>query len=126
MAVAHQHNAVGHGHRLGLVVRHIDHRHSKPLLQPPIRSAFSIEPGVAIRKWLVHQTDARFRDNSAAECYPLPLATRQLRWLALEQLSETDDVRNTLEPRISLGRDTRRTRRPKTMFSATLRCGNRA
>src|SRR6266568_7092417 len=27
--VAHQHDAIGHGHGLGLIVRHIDHRHSE-------------------------------------------------------------------------------------------------
>ena len=99
MAVAHQHDAIGHRHGLGLIVGHIDHRHSKPLLQRPDFSPhFVPQLGVEIRKWLVHQTDARFRDNGAAEGHPLPLATRQLRWLALRPAQGTTSGANTPSP----------------------------
>ena len=127
-AVAHQHDAIGHGHGFGLVVRHIDHGHPEPLLQRPDFSPHLVtQLGVEIRKRFVHQADARFRNDGAAECHALALPARQLRRLSLEQLFETDDLRHALEAAASRSaRDTRRTRKPKTMFSATLRCGNRA
>jgi hypothetical protein len=102
--VAHQHDAIGHGHGFGLVVRHIDHGDTEALLQRPDFSPHLVtQLGVEIRQRFIHQADARLRNNGAPERHALALPAGQLRRLALEQLFETDDLRHALKPLVALG-----------------------
>src|SRR3954454_9134674 len=104
MAVAHQDDAIGHRHRLGLVMGDINHRDAKTLLQRAYFDAhFVAQLGVEIGQRLIHQADAGLGDDCSSQRHALALATGELRWLAAQQLGEADNVRDPLKARISLG-----------------------
>ena len=72
-SVAHQDHAIRHGHGLGLIVRHVDHCHSEPLLQRADFSAhFVAQLRIEVGKRLVHQaylaTSAMMARPSATRC----------------------------------------------------------
>ena len=127
MAVAQQHDLVGHAHGLGLVMRHVQHGDAKPALQrqdlaPHVGAKLRIE----VRQRFIHQADRRLGDDGAAERHALLLAAGQLAWLALQQMPDAEDLHRARQPARALGCGTRRAFSPNTMFSATLRCGNSA
>src|SRR2546427_333960 len=82
-AAGEQDHAIGHRHRLDLIVRDIDHADAEFALQvanllPHLLAQLRIE----IRQRFVHQAHQRFRDDGAAKRDALLLAARELRWLA--------------------------------------------
>ena len=84
-ARAHQHDAIGHRHRLDLVVRHVHHRDAELALQrADLDAHLGAQLRVEVRQWLVHQANGRLRDDRAPERDPLLLTARQLAGLAAE------------------------------------------
>src|SRR6185437_6411114 len=84
-AIPHQDDAVGHGHRLGLVVGDIDHGHAEALLQAADLGAhFVAQLGIEVGQRFVHQAQLRLGDDGAAERDALALAAGQLRRLAVQ------------------------------------------
>ena len=88
-----QHDLVGHAHRLGLVVRHVDHGDAERLLQradlaPHLLAQLRVE----VRERLVHQADLGLGDDRPAERHALLLAAGELRGLALEQLRQAEQL----------------------------------
>ena len=126
-AVPHQHDLVRHGHGLDLVVRDVEHGHAEaPLQGADLAPHLDAQLRVEVRQRLVHEADLRLGDDGAAERDALLLPARELRGLALEELFQAEDAGGALEALVALGRGTSRTLSPKTMFSATERCGNSA
>ena len=127
-AAVEQHDAIGHRHRLDLIVRHVHHRDPElPLQRADLRAHVLPQLGVEVRQRLVHQADRRFGDDRAAERDALLLAAGELRRLAVEQRREPEEIGDAFASRraTSAG-ETLRTLRPNTMFSDTGRCGNSA
>ncbi len=99
VAVAQQHDLVGHAHRLGLVVRDVQHGDAQPTLQrqdlaPHVGAKLCIE----VRQRFIHQADRRLGDDGAAECHALLLAAGQLAGLALQQMSDAEDLHRARQP----------------------------
>ena len=90
-ALAQHGDAVGHAHRLDLVVRDIDERPAEVALEPlQLRAHLEAEQRVERGERLVEQERARVADERAPERDPLALAARQLRRLALEQVLDVE------------------------------------
>ena len=106
----------------------VDHGDAEPLLQAAdLRAHLLAQLGVEVRQRLVHQADGRLGDDRAAERHALLLAAGELRRLAVEELREAEELGDARQALGDFARSpTLRTRRPKTMFSATVRCGNSA
>ena len=123
-----QDHAIGHRHRLDLVVRDVHHRDAELALQrADLLAHLGAQLRVEVRQRLVHQAHRRLVDDRAAERHALLLAAGELRRLAVEQRVEAEQVGHSREPRDRIRpADTLRTRRPNRMFSATVRCGNSA
>ena len=85
--VAHHGDALAERHRLGLVVRDVDGRHAEAARGAP-RARRACRRGASRRgsKRLVHQERPRLAHDRAAHRDALPLAARQLRRPAVEQL----------------------------------------
>ena len=84
-------DAIGHAHRLDLVVRDIDERPAEVALEPlQLCAHLEAEQGVECGQGLVEQERARVPDERAPERDPLTLAARQLRRLALEQVLDME------------------------------------
>ena len=104
-AAIEQHDAVGHRHRLDLVVRHVDHRDPELSLQvADLRAHLLPQLRVEIGQGLVHQAHRRFGDDRAAERDALLLSAGELRRLALEQAVETEELGGALQPSRDIGR----------------------
>src|SRR5437773_1391905 len=98
-----QDHAVGHRHRLDLIMSNIDHGDAELALQvtdllPHLLAQLRIEIG----ERLVHQAHQRFRDDGAAKRDALLLAARELRWLAIEQLGQPEQSSDALQPPVAL------------------------
>ena len=86
-ALAEHGDAVGHAHRLDLVVRHVDERPAEVALQAlELRAHLEPEQGVERGERLVEEQRPRVADERPTERDALPLAARQLPRLALEQM----------------------------------------
>src|SRR5207253_2117742 len=81
------HDSIGEGHRLDLVVGHVDHGRSELILQ-----AGNLEPGldpqrgVEVRERLVEKEHLRLARDGAADRHPLPLAARKGAGLAVPEV----------------------------------------
>ena len=90
---AHDRHAVAERHRLGLVVRDVDHRRAQLLLDPRHLGAhLHAQLGVQVRQRLVHQERLRVAHDRAAHRHALALAAGQVRRLALQVLLELEDL----------------------------------
>ena len=103
LAAIHDDDAIGQGHCLDLVVRHIDCRHRDLLmnlfdLHPHLDAQF----GVQVRQRLVEQKDLRVTDDRAAHRDTLTLTARQLLWPPVEQVRDVEDTRCVLDPLFDL------------------------
>ncbi len=97
-AAIEQHHAVGHRHRLDLVVRDVDHRDAELALQRAnLASHVMAKLRVEVGQRLVHQAHRRLRDDRAAERDALLLPARKLRRLAVEQRHEPEQIGDTLQ-----------------------------
>ena len=89
---AHDRHPVTEGHRLGLIVRHVDHRGPQALLDPRhLRAHLHAQLRVQVRQRLVHQERLRVAHDRAAHRHPLALTTGQIRRLALQMLLQIQD-----------------------------------
>jgi len=96
--VAQQDHLVGHAHRLGLVVRHVHHRHPELLLQrADLAAHFVAQLRVEVRQRLVHQADRLLGDDRATECHALLLSAGELVRLALEQMAQSEQFGDALQ-----------------------------
>src|ERR1700730_17955016 len=88
-SVAHHSDPIPHRHCLDLVMRDVDECGVKrSVLLLKLEARLHAELGVEVGKGLVEQEDFWVADDGAAEGHALPLATRQLPWLALQQLTD--------------------------------------
>ena len=103
-AVAHDDDAVAHGHGLHLVVGDVDHGGVKPLVQlDQLGAHVHAQLGVQVAERLVEQENLRVAHDGAAHGDALALAARQLFRLAVEELADTQDIRRRLHPLVDLG-----------------------
>ncbi len=91
-------------HRLDLVVRHVHGRPFDALMQAlELRACVDAERGIEVGERLVHQEHRGLPRDRAADRDTLTLAARQLLRLPLEELLETEHVRDLAHAPIDLG-----------------------
>ena len=79
-ALIHHHDAVRHGHGFLAIMRHMQHRETKPALQRlDLAAQLKADLGVEIGQWLVEQQQPRLDRERAAKRDALTLAARQSR-----------------------------------------------
>src|SRR5262249_38949487 len=102
-AIAHDYDTVPHGHGFHLVMGHINHRGIETLVELDQLSTH-IDPqlGVQVTQWLIKQEDFRLPHNRPAYCDALPLSTRELLRLAVEQIADTENVSRGFDPTLDL------------------------
>jgi hypothetical protein len=92
-AVAQHGDAVAHGHRLDLVVRHVHGRHLQPLDERLDLAAHRhAQLRVEVRQRFVHQERLRLPDDRATHRDALPLAAAELLRLAVEQCLDREQL----------------------------------
>ena len=93
IAVAHDDDAVGHRHRLDLVVRDVDRRGAEALVQRADLGAHRhAELGVEVRERLVEEEDRRVAHDGAAHRDALALAAGELARQPLQIALEVKDA----------------------------------
>ncbi len=93
LSLPHHRNAIAHGHRLDLIVGHVDRRHPELALEPrDLRAHVDAELRVEVRERLVHQVGLRLSDDRPSHRYPLTLAARERTWLAVEERFQPENV----------------------------------
>ncbi len=99
-----QHHAIGHGHRLDLVMGDVDHGDPERALQVADLPAHLLaQLGVEIGERLVHEAHRGLGDDGASEGDPLLLPAGELAWLAIEEFGETEQCRDLVEAPFDLG-----------------------
>ena len=100
----HHRDAVGHGHRLELVVRDVDHRLLELALQLFELGAHDCPEGrVDIGQRLVEQEDRRLHDRRAADRHALQDVDRKPLRLAVEQRRQLQHLGDSAETAVDLG-----------------------
>ena len=80
----HDDDAIGHGHRLDLIVRDIDRRVVEFVVQPAdFEAHVAAQIGVEIGQWLIQQQNVGLRRQRPRERDPLLLAAGQFGGIAL-------------------------------------------
>jgi hypothetical protein len=103
-AMAHDHDPIGHRHRLDLVVGHVDRRPADPLVEAEQLGAhLDPEQGVEVGQWLVHQEGERLTDDRPAERHPLALAAGQLVGVLVELAPDLEEGCRGLDLPVDLG-----------------------
>ena len=124
----HDDDAVAHGERFLLVVRHVDERDAQVALEAAQLDAHAqLQQAVEVAERLVEQDRLRARDEHAGERDALLLAAGELARLAVRHRAEADHldrVARLVFSRAALSMP--RILRPKATFWRTLRCGKRA
>ena len=83
--IVHHHDAIGHGHRLDLVVRHVDRRRLQALVQRLDLGAHGhAQLGVEVRQGLVEQENLGIAHDGTAHRDPLALPAGELARIALQ------------------------------------------
>ena len=102
-AVAHDGDAVAHGHRLDLIVGHVDDGGAEALVQPrDFRACVHSQLGVEVGERLVQEEDGGLAYHGPAERHALPLAARELAGLALEQSLDVEQRRGFFDAGVEL------------------------
>ena len=102
-AVAHDNDAVGHRHRLDLVVRHVDRGCLQPLVQLlDFAAHLHAQLGVEIRQRFVEEKHLRIAHNRPPHRDPLTLAAGELARIAREQGCNVKDPRGAPHPGLDL------------------------
>ena len=125
-AVAHDHDAVGHRHRLDLVVGDVDRRAPDALVQlEQLGAHLHPQQRVEVGERLVHEEGDRLADDGPAQRHPLPLPAGELIGVLLQVIGQPDAAPPTsLHPlRDARLRLTRRMASGKPMFVSTVMCG---
>ena len=85
------HDTIAHRHCLYLVVGHVDRGRADPLLEKfEFLARRRAQLGIEIREWLIQQEDRRFAHNRPRQRHPLPLASRELPGLTVQELADTE------------------------------------
>ena len=101
VAAVHHHDAVGHRHRLGLIVGHIDGAGFQLLVEGHNAVAhFAAQAGVEVGERLVHQEQPRIAHDRPGHRHPLALAAGELRRFAVEQRLQLQHLRHFIHPRL--------------------------
>ena len=88
----HHRNTVAHRHRLGLVVRHVDGRHTEVALDArDLGSHLDAELRVEVRERLVHEERLRVTHDRSSHRDPLALAAGERARLLLQRLREPEN-----------------------------------
>ena len=83
-AFAHEHNAVGQGHGLDLVMGDINHGLAQVLVQAFDFAAHLItQLGIQVRQWFIEKVEPCIAHHRTANRHALQLSTRQLTRIAL-------------------------------------------
>ena len=100
-----QHTVTQHGdtlaqrHRFDLVVRHVDRRHAEAVVETRELAAHrDAQLGVQVRERLVHEECLRLANHRPAHRNALALAARELAGLAVEELLESELLRDLPNP----------------------------
>ena len=127
-ALVQHRDAVAHRQRLFLVVRDVDERDADLALDPQqLELHLLAELEVKRAERLVKQQHLRLVDDRPGERDPLALAAGQLGRLAAAEPGQPDHLERAGRPSLAAAAlGTCRTRRPYSMFSATVMCGNSA
>ena len=103
MTAIHEDDLVRHGHGLHLIVGHIDHGHSKPLLQrADLPAHLQAQLRVEVGEGLVHEAHGRLRHDGARQRHALLLAARELRGLTIKQRFQAEKTRRPRQPVVPL------------------------
>ena len=95
---------VGHGHRLDLIVGHVDHRGLQRLVQfGDFLPHAHPQRGVKVRQRLVEQEGRRFAHDGAADGDALALAARKLARAAVKVVGQVQDLGRAFDPLVLLG-----------------------
>ena len=94
---AHHGDAVAHRHRLDLVVRDVDRRHTQVALHAgDLCAHLYAQARVEVRERLVHQEDPRLAHDRAAHRDALALPAGELPRLAFQQVRQAERLSRTL------------------------------
>ena len=97
-------DAVAHAHRLDLVVRHVNGGDADPLLELlDLQARRGAQFGVKVGQRLVEQQHGRFAHQRARERDTLALAARKLARPAVEQMTDTEQLRRPLDFLVDFG-----------------------
>ena len=98
-AVVHDDDAVRHGHRLDLVVRHVQGRRVQAVVESAELAAHELAHlRVQGAERLVHQERLRLAHDGAPERHPLAVAARQRRHALVEEVLDAQQRRGLLDP----------------------------
>ena len=98
-ALVHHHDAVGHGERLFLVVRHHDGGDAQGALQRlDLVPQAQPDAGVERREGLVEQQQPRRRRQRAGQRHPLLLAARELGGIFRPGIGQADQRQQLVDP----------------------------
>ena len=96
--LVHDHDTVAQGHRLDLVVGHVEHRGAKSRVQArEFATHLATQRRIEIRERLVEQEHARLSHDRAPDGHALPLPARELAWATLEQIGQTKRRRGCID-----------------------------
>ena len=103
MTTVHDHDPVGHGHGLFLVVRDVDECDPDLVLNPlQLELHFLAQLEVERAERLVEEEHARPVHERPGKRDPLLLSARELPWLAALEPRETDELKRFVDPRAQL------------------------
>ena len=102
-ALAHHGDARAHRHRFDLVVRDVDEGRAEAAVQlDQLGARLHTQFRVQVRERLVHQENLRLANDGATKRDALPLPAGQLLGLALQQVTDLQDVRGLLDALVDL------------------------
>ena len=103
LALAHDRDAMAHGHRLDLVVRDVDRRHAEVVLElRDLGARLHAQLRVEVRQRLVHEERRRLAHDRAAHRDALALPARERARLSLQVRLEAEDVRSARDAAVDL------------------------
>src|SRR5690349_19080601 len=119
LALAHDGDAVAHGHRLDLVVRYVDRRHTEAALDLlDVRAHLDAQLRVEVRQRLVHQKDGGPAYDRATHRDPLALAAGERTRLPLQVRLEVENARGLVDTTADLAlRDLRDLQRKRDVVA---------
>ena len=98
-----QGDAVGHGHRLGLIVGHVDERDAQsPMQLGDFRPHLGAQIGVQIRQRFIHQEHLGMSDQRAPDGDALALSARELDRLSGQQMTDFQALGDLLRVELNL------------------------
>src|SRR5260370_4483717 len=94
--VAHDANAITHGHRLNLVMGNVNHGITELSVEfGNLRAHLHTHLGVQVRQWFVEKKHLRAAHNSSPQSHALTLAAGQSAWFALQHMVKTKGLRGS-------------------------------